>query len=266
MKHNYQQVSKSTGAVLITFSIFLIILDSTWVWMDWYVMDRSWRCNHYDYNCYYYRYFPEYTWTWGVGIFCGILGLTAGSLGVSVAKNKELLDFFSKFGPTAVMGNVAGSFAVLCYGYITWCVGGHLYWMVYVWENSYYSSVAFFSSFIAVVICEWIFMTLIMALCFFQANFFGCTCCCKDPTEGGAIEPVNEIASAQAQYPVVIPQYPISGAETYPAPMQQLQMQQMAPMYGQPAQAPYGMYAPNQATTKEDSDTSSDSDSSSDSD
>jgi len=79
-------------------------------------------------------------------------------------------------------------------------------------------------------------------------------------------EPVNEIASAQAQYPVVIPQYPISGAETYPAPMQQLQMQQMAPMYGQPAQAPYGMYAPNQATTKEDSDTSSDSDSSSDSD
>jgi hypothetical protein len=66
--------------------------------MDWAVYDRSWRCN--QYNCYYGRYFWKSSWTWGVGIFCGILGLTAGSLGVSVAKNKELVDFFEKFGPT----------------------------------------------------------------------------------------------------------------------------------------------------------------------
>lgn len=90
---------QSTGAVLITFSIFLIILDSTWVWMDVVVRDSRWKCYNYDYynKCY---YFPKYTWTWGVGIFCGILGLTAGSLGVSVAKHKELVDFLSKFGPT----------------------------------------------------------------------------------------------------------------------------------------------------------------------
>jgi hypothetical protein len=193
---------KSTGAALITFSIFLIICDSTWVWMDLAVRDRAYRCNHYDHyqNCYYSRYFPTYSWTWGIGIFCGILGLTAGSLGVSVSKNKELVNFFEKFGPTgiyflflsnlsikkAVMGNVAGSFAVLCYGYITWCAGYHLYEMDYIWSNHYYNY-SFFAGFISVVICEWVFMSLVMALCFFQANFFGCTCCCKDPTEGGAI-------------------------------------------------------------------------------
>ena len=44
-----------------------------------------------------------YSWTWGIGIFCGILGLTAGSLGVSVSKNKELVDFFEKFGPTGCL-------------------------------------------------------------------------------------------------------------------------------------------------------------------
>jgi len=269
MKHNYQQVSKSTGAVLITFSIFLICFDSAWVWMDWYARDKSWRCNQYDnyQNCYYGRYFDEYTWTWGVGIFCGILGLTAGSLGVSVAKHEELVDFFAKFGPTAVMGNVAGSFAVLCYGWITWCTGAHLYEMEYVYRNSY-KGWSFFAGFISVVICEWIFFTLIMVLCFFQANFFGCTCCCKDPTEGGAIEPVNVMAAPQMQYPQAINPAPVAVPYApYPTmqpPMQQVHMQQMAPVYGQPAQAPYGMYAPNQAPKKEDLDSSSSSDSSSD--
>ena len=81
------------------------------------------------------------------------------------------------------MGNVAGSIAVLCYGYISFCVGMHLYYMHYV---TYWNSL-FWGSFIAVIVCEWIFMTLIMALSFFQANFFGCTCCCKDPTGAGSI-------------------------------------------------------------------------------
>ena len=181
------------------------------------------------------------------------------------------------------MGNVAGSFAVLCYGYITWCVGYHLYEMEYIYRNHYYSW-SWFAGFVSVVICEWIFMSLVMALCFFQANFFGCTCCCKDPTEGGAIgkelklvfttvllEPVNVMAAPQAQYPMVNP-VPYQG-QMMPVPMQQVpmqqvqmqpvQMQQMAPVYGQ---QPYGMYAPPQATKKDDSDSSSSDSDSSDSD
>jgi hypothetical protein len=185
------------------------------------------------------------------------------------------------------MGNVAGSFAVLCYGYITWCTGYHLYEMDYIWSNHYYNY-SFFAGFISVVICEWIFMTLIMALCFFQANFFGCTCCCKDPTEGGAIgkdlkivfttvlsEPVNVMAAPQAQYPMAVPyqgqmmpvpmqQVPMQQVPMQQVQMQPVQMQQMAPVYGQPA--PYGMYAPNQATKKDDSDSSSSDSSDSDSD
>ncbi|CAG5105775.1 Oidioi.mRNA.OKI2018_I69.chr1.g2442.t1.cds [Oikopleura dioica] len=67
MKHNYQSVSKATGATLITFSIFLMILDSTWIWMDWYVRDRCYR--YHSGNGYYYcsrsQYFPMYSWTYG---------------------------------------------------------------------------------------------------------------------------------------------------------------------------------------------------------
>ena len=85
------------------------------------------------------------------------------------------------------MGNVAGSIAVVCYGYISFCVGMHLYFMEYIIDNVSWWNWAFFGSFIAVVICEWIFLTLVMALSFFQANFIGCTCCCKDPSESGAI-------------------------------------------------------------------------------
>jgi len=217
MKHNYQQVSKATGATLITFSAFVIILDSTWIWFDLYLDD-----------------FPYYSRTWGVGIICGVLSLTAGSLGVSVSCNDNLAEFFSKFGPTAIMGNVAGSIAVLCYGYITFCVGMHLYYMNYV---TYLNSL-FWGSFIAVVVCEWIFMTLIMALSFFQANFFGCTCCCIDPTGAGTIEPVD-VAPVALNYP----QYPVAQAVSY----DHVQKQQiMIPIDEQTAQV-HGQFEPNPA-------------------
>ena len=82
------------------------------------------------------------------------------------------------------------------------------------------------------------------------------------------------MAAPEAQYPMGNPQMNVA----YQAPMmpitmqhppmhmQPVQKQQMAPVYGQQAQAPYGMYAPPQATKKEDSDSSSSDSSDSDSD
>jgi len=76
------------------------------------------------------------------------------------------------------------------------------------------------------------------------------------------------MAAPQMQYPQVINPVPVAVPYApYPTiqpQMQQVQMQQMAPVYSQPAQAPYGIYAPNQSPKKEDSDSSSSSDSSSD--
>ena len=84
-----EQYFKATGATLITFSIFLIILDSNWIWMDIYAG----------------YYFPIWTWTFGTGIIVGGMGIAAGSLGVNVSKNNELVDFFAKFGPTGCIIN-----------------------------------------------------------------------------------------------------------------------------------------------------------------
>ena len=79
----FETIFKAIGATLISFSILLIIFDSTWIWMDVY-SGYFWICS----------------WTFGTGIIAGGLGIAAGSLGVSVSKNKELVDFFAKFGPT----------------------------------------------------------------------------------------------------------------------------------------------------------------------
>ena len=71
--------------------------------MDWAVKNDC-RTSYYGY-CY-YGYFPTWSWTWGIGIFCGILGVTTGSLGVVASKNNELVDFFAKYGPTGFRLNV----------------------------------------------------------------------------------------------------------------------------------------------------------------
>ncbi|CAG5105774.1 Oidioi.mRNA.OKI2018_I69.chr1.g2441.t1.cds [Oikopleura dioica] len=174
-----------------------------------------------------------------------------------------MIDFFAKFGPTAAMGNVAGSIAVLCYGYITFCVGAHLYWMDYVMDHAYWHNWTFFGSFIAVVICEWIFLTLVMALSFFQANFIGCTCCCKDPSESGAIEPVN-----QAVAPIPPHGYPAVPFQGYPQGQPALMpvYGQPIPAYGQPMSTPYGQYASHPAPKEVDESSSDSSSSDSDSD
>ncbi|CAG5105776.1 Oidioi.mRNA.OKI2018_I69.chr1.g2443.t1.cds [Oikopleura dioica] len=156
----------------------------------------------------------------------------------------------------AVMGNVAGSIAIFFYGYISWCVAAHLYWMSWV---ANWNKTAFWASLIAVLICEWIFLTLIMALSFFQANFIGCTCCCRDPSEVGAIEPAGEMIGTQnfQQYPAPGQVYPVAiepsvplgqpnPTQVYPTTQEEYPPAAQ-PNYDQSAQAPYGHYEANAA-------------------
>ncbi|CAG5090247.1 Oidioi.mRNA.OKI2018_I69.PAR.g12523.t1.cds [Oikopleura dioica] len=126
------------------------------------------------------------------GIAISIVPGIAGWLGITQAKKEQGPDFYISFKTVACVGNFAGSVAVVgfllfatylgavAYSLSTW--GGSRYWFGMSHPMKW--------AYLSMLVIEWFLMTIIMSVSFVLANYFGCTCCCQDPSNSVAIAPV----------------------------------------------------------------------------